>query len=72
MRVVARGEEVVVDHSAILPGRGAWVHPTRECIESAIQRKAFGRALKSEVALDTGQILTVIKASTGALEEQAD
>jgi predicted RNA-binding protein YlxR (DUF448 family) len=72
VRVVARGGEVVVDHSAILPGRGAWVHPTRECVETAIQRKAFGRALRVESALATGQILTMIQASTGAQEEQAD
>jgi Predicted nucleic-acid-binding protein implicated in transcription termination len=57
MRVVARDGEVVVDESAILPGRGAWVHPTRSCIESAIARRAFGRALKVEATLSTGQIL---------------
>ena len=61
-----------MDHSATLPGRGAWVHPTRECIETAIQRKAFGRALKSESALKIGQILTMIEASTEAPKEQAD
>lgn len=61
-----------MDHSATLPGRGAWVHPIRECVETAIQRKAFSRALKSDSALATGQILTTIKASTEALEEQAD
>jgi uncharacterized protein len=50
-RVVARDGEVVVDHSATLPGRGAWVHPTLECVEKALTRKAFGRALKADGAL---------------------
>jgi predicted RNA-binding protein YlxR (DUF448 family) len=50
-RVVARDGEVVVDHSTTLPGRGAWVHPTRECVEKALTRKAFGRALKADGAL---------------------
>ena len=72
MRVVACDGEVVVDHSAILPGRGAWVHATRECIDTAIQRRAFGRALRVESALAIGQILTMIEASTEAPEEQAD
>jgi uncharacterized protein len=40
-----------VDHSATLPGRGAWVHPTLECVEKALTRKAFGRALKADGAL---------------------
>lgn len=61
-----------MDHSATLDGRGAWVHPTRTCIDTAIQRKAFGRALKSESVLATGQILTMIEASTEAPKEQAD
>lgn len=72
MRVIARDGEAVVDRSATLSGRGAWVHPTRKCIDTAIQRKAFGRALKSESALATGQILTMIDASTEAPKEQAD
>lgn len=72
MRVVARDGEVVVDASATLPGRGAWVHPTRDCIDTALQRKAFGRALRVESGLATRQILTMIEAPSGVPEEQAD
>ncbi len=72
VRVVARDGEVVVDDSATLPGRGAWVHPTRECIDSALRRKAFGRALRVESGLATRQVLTVIEAPSGVPEEQAD
>ncbi|MFC6357348.1 YlxR family protein [Luethyella okanaganae] len=53
LRVVARGSELVVDDTATLPGRGAWLHPTLECFRSAVQRRAFGRALKANEALDT-------------------
>lgn len=28
------------------PGRGAYVHPTPGCMQTAEQRKAFGRALR--------------------------
>lgn len=44
---MARNGEVVADASATLPGRGAWVHPTRECVEKASTRNAFGRALRA-------------------------
>ena len=49
LRVVARDGRAVVDTAARLPGRGAWVHPESGCIETAIKRHAFGRALKTEV-----------------------
>jgi len=63
-RVVARNGEVVVDDSATLPGRGAWVHPTLECVEKALTRKAFGRALKATGAL-------VVSATTAQQLKQA-
>jgi len=45
-----------VDDSAVLPGRGAWVHPSSECIRKALQRKAFGRALRFTGVLDSSEI----------------
>ena len=39
--------------TASLPGRGAWVHPTIECVEAAIRRRAFGRALRVSAAIWT-------------------
>ena len=50
VRVVARDGRVVADATARLPGRGAWVHPDTECIENAVRRKAFGRALRTTVS----------------------
>ena len=50
LRVVDRAGRLLVDPSAVQPGRGAWVHPRLECLESALTRRAFGRALRrSEV-----------------------
>ncbi len=46
----------MVDESAALPGRGAWLHPTTQCMQKALQRKAFGRALRVPGVLDTQQI----------------
>lgn len=58
LRVVARDGQVVADVVASMPGRGAWVHPTRDCIETAIRRRAFGRALRVTGDLDTSKVLT--------------
>jgi predicted RNA-binding protein YlxR (DUF448 family) len=57
VRLVARDGRVVVDAAARLPGRGAWVHPAPACVTTAIQRKAFGRALRN-VALDASHLST--------------
>lgn len=29
-------------------GRGAWLHPAEACLERALKRRAFGRALRAE------------------------
>ncbi len=57
LRVVARDGVLVSDPAASLPGRGAWVHDTPECIETALRRRAFGRALRMSGPLDTQEFL---------------
>jgi predicted RNA-binding protein YlxR (DUF448 family) len=56
LRIVAQDSELVVDPSATRPGRGAWLHPVEECLELALKRRAFGRALRVEGTLDTATI----------------
>ncbi|WP_291046794.1 YlxR family protein [Herbiconiux sp.] len=61
LRVVARdlvptGTVLVVDETASLPGRGAWLHPSSECFQTAVTRRAFGRALRVEGSLDTSTL----------------
>ncbi|GAB3070937.1 hypothetical protein GCM10027080_11560 [Pedococcus soli] len=51
LRVVAEKDEagetrLVPDPWRRLPGRGAWLHPTGDCLEQALRRRAFGRALR--------------------------
>ncbi|MGA1837842.1 YlxR family protein [Herbiconiux sp. 11R-BC] len=53
LRVVAKEHVLVVDEAASLPGRGAWLHPSPECLRTAVTRRAFGRALRVEGILDT-------------------
>jgi hypothetical protein len=47
---------VVVDPRLRLPGRGAWLHPTPECLDLAVQRKAFGRALRVKAPLEVAAV----------------
>lgn len=56
LRVVSQNDILIIDERAVLPGRGAWLHPTRECMEAALRRRAFGRALRVSTAVDTQTI----------------
>jgi len=69
LRVVAErndaGEQlarVVVDPRLRLPGRGAWLHPTPECLDLAVRRKAFGRALRVKAFLEVAAVGAYIDA----------
>ena len=61
LRVVVRNSALVVDRSATLPGRGAWLHPVAGCLDKALQRRAFGRALRVEGTLDATAIQAALE-----------
>ena len=46
VRVVVVDGRVTVDETASLPGRGAWLHPQDACLDQAVRRRAFARALR--------------------------
>ncbi|WP_344044939.1 YlxR family protein [Nocardioides panacihumi] len=53
----AHGRPVVVpDPTATAPGRGAHLHPTSECYDLAVRRKAFPRALRLEGGLSVAPV----------------
>jgi uncharacterized protein len=65
LRVVAATDGDVGDSSPValrpdprhrMPGRGAWLHPTPECFELAVRRKAFGRGLRLQAAVDVSAV----------------
>jgi predicted RNA-binding protein YlxR (DUF448 family) len=45
------GPAVIPDPQRKAPGRGAHLHPTLECLELALRRRAFARALRAEAGL---------------------
>src|SRR5690625_4777493 len=48
---------IQVDEKRRLPGRGAWLHPDQNCINHAIQRRAFNRALRKSSPIDTAGLV---------------
>lgn len=58
------GPCAVVDRTGRLGGRGAWLHPSHECLETALRRRAFGRAFRAPV--DTGAIAAELDALLSA------
>ncbi|MFK3834179.1 YlxR family protein [Microbacterium sp. NPDC087868] len=56
LRAVSQNGILIIDERAVLPGRGAWMHPTQECMASALRRRAFGRALRVSTPVDTQTI----------------
>ncbi|MGD9529771.1 YlxR family protein [Pseudonocardia sp.] len=56
LRVVAVHGVLTPDPDRRLPGRGAWLHPERECLHRAERRSAFSRALRVEGPLDAGAV----------------
>jgi predicted RNA-binding protein YlxR (DUF448 family) len=45
---------VVPDPDGTAPGRGAHLHPTAECYDLAVRRKAFARALRHQPGVEGG------------------
>ncbi|MCC7128135.1 MAG: YlxR family protein [Microbacteriaceae bacterium] len=72
LRVVARAGELVADQTATMSGRGAWVHAASDCVQSAISRRAFAKALRVEGPISTHRVLTDIIAAKATQEEQAE
>ncbi|MFY1679086.1 MULTISPECIES: YlxR family protein [unclassified Streptomyces] len=52
LRTVAIEGECVPDPAGTLPGRGAYVHPDTTCLDQAVRRRAFPRALRAPGSLD--------------------
>ncbi len=66
LRVVAEKDEtgrarLEPDPRHRLPGRGAWLHPTSDCFDQAIRRRAFARALRVSAPVETGAVAAYLE-----------
>jgi len=66
LRVVVRGTTVVPDPRRRLHGRGAYVHPTQECVGLAEKRRALQRALKVSGQFDVGAVTEYVLVTVAA------
>ena len=57
LRVVAVDGELVADPAARSPGRGAYLHPSQDCLERARRRRAIPRALRATEPLADGGLV---------------
>ncbi|MGQ0630220.1 MAG: YlxR family protein [Sporichthyaceae bacterium] len=64
LRVVAVEGAIVPDLRGRLPGRGASIHPRVECLDFAVRRRAFARALRVSGQLDTSALGAFIAEGT--------
>jgi predicted RNA-binding protein YlxR (DUF448 family) len=58
---VANKGVLEVDLRQILPGRGAYLHPSESCLDHALKRRAIGRALRA--TLDSDQVAAALRSS---------
>jgi predicted RNA-binding protein YlxR (DUF448 family) len=56
LRVVAVEAEGVVDWEGVLPGRGAYVHPSRKCVLISLRRNVWPTALKKDHGLNVAEL----------------
>jgi uncharacterized protein len=52
--VVGPNGEICPDVAACLPGRGLWLWPSRDILETAVKRRLFARAARGPVATPPG------------------
>ena len=52
-----RRSDGTLDIGRTLPGRGAWVCPTSECLDLAVRRNALPRAFRQELAAGAADAL---------------
>ena len=48
-----------------LPGRGAWLHPSPDCLDLALRRRALTRALRLAGPLDTSGLARALAEPAG-------
>jgi uncharacterized protein len=51
VRFVADAGVLAPDRAAVRPGRGAYLHPTRACLERALRKRAFQRTLRQSLTI---------------------
>lgn len=59
VRLARVGQDVQISRTA--PGRGAWVHPSADCLAGALRKGTLTRALRAQVVVDPEALLAAIR-----------
>ncbi|MBO0829761.1 MAG: YlxR family protein [Streptosporangiales bacterium] len=70
LRVVAIEGSVVPDPHGRLPGRGAYLHPALVCLDLAVRRRAFPRALRAQGPLDVARVKAYVADTSVGMESE--
>ncbi|GAB2771696.1 YlxR family protein [Streptomyces chlorus] len=65
LRIVMIEGACVPDPRGTLPGRGAYVHPAPVCLDQAVRRRAFPRALRVPGPLDVKALRHYVEQAQG-------
>ena len=57
VRIVRTSDGVVIDTTGRMPGRGAYIHDSKECWEKALKRGVLARNLKTEISQEDMETL---------------
>lgn len=57
IRVVRTPDGVAIDTTGRMPGRGAYIHDSKECWEKALKRGVLARSLKTEISQEDMETL---------------
>ena len=66
LRVVAVAGALIPDPAGRLPGRGASVHPRSECLQAAVRRRAFARALRVNGPVDFSALADYVSSGSSS------
>ena len=57
IRIVKSPDGVCIDTTGRLPGRGAYLHESKECWEKALKKGVLARSLKTDISSEEMEIL---------------
>ncbi|MET8955856.1 YlxR family protein [Streptomyces sp. NPDC004393] len=72
LRTVVIEDDCVPDPRGTLPGRGAYVHPVSACLDLAVRRRAFPRALRVPGPLDIKALRQYVEQTEGCRQRAAE
>lgn len=57
IRIVRGPDGVAVDKTGRMPGRGAYLHDSKDCWDKALKRGILARSLKTEISPEDMEVL---------------